>query len=66
MIYEFECSNCKKVIETDEFSMSNCPKTIKCECGSDARKIISIPSKPKPIFYNVPDIPKDSESTNEE
>jgi putative FmdB family regulatory protein len=62
MIYEFFCEACNSTIETDEFSMSNCPREIDCPVckNGKARKIMSVPSKPGAIFYNVPDVPSEN------
>ncbi len=53
MIYEFECNQCHKVIE-EQYKMDECPKEILCTfCGGTFKKIMSVPSKPKPIFYQA-------------
>lgn len=66
MIYEMECLNCKEITEF-WCKISERPDEIDCPvCNNGkAKRIVSIPSKPKPIFYNVPDIPTDSSDIKE-
>lgn len=39
-IYEYECSKCSKVF-TDFRPISECSLPNKCECGNEARRILS-------------------------
>ena len=51
MLYEFECMSCGEVIEI-QCKIAERPTELKCEkCGGVAKKIMSCPSKPKPIYY---------------
>lgn len=40
--YEFQCDDCKQIIELRDIKMKDCPKEITCmDCHAPARKIIS-------------------------